>query len=480
MKDTVTEPIAIIGLSCRFAGDAHNAEGFWKMMAEGRNAWSEPLPSRWQGKGAYHPDADKLSTTNVKGAHFLQEDPGCFDAAFFSYSGNLAAAVDPQYRLQLESTYEALENAGLPLAKVSGSKTSCYTAVFTHDYHDGLMRDADNLPRLLHIGTPAAMSANRISHFFDLRGTSFTLDTGCSGGLVALHQAVLGLRAQEADMAVVSASNLMLSPDQFKTFSSMGMVSPDGRSFAFDSRANGYGRGEGVGTLVLKRLKDSLEAGDPIRAVIRETYLNQDGKTDTITLPSQSAQTELQKECYRRAGLDPINTQYFEAHGTGTPSGDPIEARSIAAVFGPHTGRTKPLLIGSVKTNIGHTEAASGLAAVIKVVLALENGQIPPSVNFEKLNPELRFEEWGLKVATKLEPWPAAEDEARRASINNFGFGGTNSHVILEDAKSFLTGSSRTNQTNGYTNGYSNGDMNGLTNGHIENDQSSQDENKSE
>ena len=167
-----TEPIAIIGLSCKFAGDANNTEGFWKMMAEGRNAWSEPPHSRWNAKGAYHPDQDKLSTTSVKGAHFLQEDVGCFDAAFFSYSGNLAAAVDPQYRMQLESTYEALENAGLPLAQVAGSRTSCYSAVFTHDYHDGLIRDEDNLPRFLHIGTPASMSANRISHFFDLRGTS--------------------------------------------------------------------------------------------------------------------------------------------------------------------------------------------------------------------------------------------------------------------------------------------------------------------
>lgn len=171
-KEWATEPIAIVGLSCKFAGDADTPEGFWKMMAEGRNAWSEPPTSRWNPKGAYHPDQDKLSTTSVKGAHFLREDVGLFDAAFFSYSGNTAAAVDPQYRLQLESAYEALENAGLPLSKVAGSNTSCYTAIFTHDYHDGLIRDEDNLPRFLPIGTQAAMSANRISHFFDLRGAS--------------------------------------------------------------------------------------------------------------------------------------------------------------------------------------------------------------------------------------------------------------------------------------------------------------------
>lgn len=458
-EEWATEPIAIIGLSCKFAGDANSTEGFWKMITEGRNAWSEPPLSRWNAKGAYHADKDKLSSTSVKGAHFLNEDPGCFDAAFFSYSGNLAAAVDPQYRMQLESAYEALENAGISLAQVAGSRTSCYTAVMTHDYHDGLMRDGDNLPRFLPVGTLAAVSANRISHFFDLRGTSFTLDTGCSGGIVALHQAALGLRAGEADMAIVSGANLMLSPDQFKMFSSLGMLSPDGLSYAFDSRANGYGRGEGVGTIVLKRLRDALEAGDPVRAIIRESLLNQDGKTDTITQPSEAAQITLMRDCYARAGLDPSGTQYFEAHGTGTPTGDPIEARAIAAVFGSQADnrrRTRPLRIGSVKTNIGHTEAASGLAAVIKVVLAMERDQLPPSVNYEKPNHEMRFEEWGLQVATKLEPWPTAEGETRRASINNFGFGGTNSHVIIEDARSVLADRSRT-KTNGcsHTNGRS-------------------------
>ncbi|KAL9616277.1 MAG: hypothetical protein Q9160_008839 [Pyrenula sp. 1 TL-2023] len=415
-----TEPIAIIGLSCKFAGDANNVESLWKMLAEGRNAWSEMPSSRFNPKGAYHPDSEKLST-----------------------------AVDPQYRFQLESAYEALENAGLPLSQVAGSNTSVYSGVFTHDYHDGFMRDEDKLPRFLPIGTLSAMASNRISHFFDLRGASMTVDTGCSTALVALHQAVLGLRAREADMSIVSGCNLMLAPDLFKVFSSLGMLSPDGKSYAFDSRANGYGRGEGVGTIVIKRLSDALEAGDPVRAVIRETYLNQDGRTETITSPSQSAQVELIRECYRRAGLSPRGTQYFEAHGTGTPTGDPIEGRSIAAVFGPHTGRTAPLRIGSVKTNIGHTEAASGLAGLIKAVLSMEKGQIPPSVNFNKPNPKMQLDEWGLKVATELEPWPAADNEPRRASINNFGYGGTNSHVILEDARSFLPAPDKIKMTNG-------------------------------
>jgi acyl transferase domain-containing protein/NADPH:quinone reductase-like Zn-dependent oxidoreductase/NAD(P)-dependent dehydrogenase (short-subunit alcohol dehydrogenase family)/SAM-dependent methyltransferase len=322
------------------------------------------------------------------------------------------------------------------MSQVAGSNTSVYAGIFTHDYHEGLIRDEDKLPRFLPIGTLSAMASNRISHFFDLRGASMTVDTGCSTSLVALHQAVLGLRTGEADMSIVSGCNLMLTPDLFKVFSSLGLLGPDGKSYAFDSRANGYGRGEGVGTIVIKRLRDALAAGDPIRAVIRETYLNQDGKTETITSPSQQAQEALIRECYRRAGLSPRDTQYFEAHGTGTPTGDPIEARAIAAVFGA-ADRTERLRIGSVKTNIGHTEAASGLAGLIKVVLAMEKGQIPPSVNFDKPNPKLKLDEWGLKVATELEPWPATGQEPRRASVNSFGYGGTNSHVILEDSRTW-------------------------------------------
>lgn len=324
------------------------------------------------------------------------------------------------------------------MSQLAGSSTSVYAGIYSHDYHEGLIRDGDKLPRFLLIGTMSPMASNRISHFFDLRGASMTVDTGCSTALVALHQAVLGLRAREADTAIVGGCNLMLTPDLFKMFSSLGMLGVDGRSYAFDSRANGYGRGEGVGTIVIKRLSDALAAGDPIRAVIRDTYLNQDGKTETITSPSQAAQEALIRECYRRAGLNPQDTQYFEAHGTGTPTGDPIEARAIAAVLGAPDRKDK-LRIGSIKTNIGHTEAASGLAGLIKVVLALEKGQIPPSVNFEKPNPKLELDEWGLKVATELEPWPATGGEPRRASVNNFGYGGTNSHVILEDASRWTT-----------------------------------------
>ncbi|KAI8622911.1 hypothetical protein F5Y19DRAFT_483291 [Xylariaceae sp. FL1651] len=438
-----TEPIAIIGMSCKFAGSASSAEKLWDMLAAGEDAWSEIPTSRFDVRGTHHPNHEKIGTTHAKGAHFMNEDVGLFDAAFFNFSAEMASAMDPQFRLQLESAYEALENGQLFQMQVSfspdkkeiiaGSNTSVFTGVFSHDYHEGLIRDEDQLPRFLPIGTFSAMSSNRLSHFFDLRGASMTVDTGCSTTLVALHQAVKSLRNREADMSIVGGSNLLLTSDMFKVFGSLGMLSPDGRSYAFDSRANGYGRGEGVATVVIKRLNDALACGDPVRALIRETCLNQDGKTDTITTPSQTAQEDLMQECYRRAGLDPRDTQYFEAHGTGTPTGDPIEARAIATVFGGPDRATETLRIGSIKTNIGHTEAVSGLASLIKVILALERRHIPPSINYQTPNPKLALDKWNLAVATGLHPWPSvAPGRPRRASVNNFGYGGSNAHVIIE------------------------------------------------
>ncbi|KAL4865188.1 hypothetical protein BDV12DRAFT_200380 [Aspergillus spectabilis] len=433
-----SEPIAVIGMSCKFSGGASSPEKLWDLMASGKTGWSEIPKDRFNLKGVYHSNHERNSTTHVKGGHFLDEDVAAFDAAFFNYSAEMAQVVDPQFRLQLESTYEALENAGLPLSQVTGTQTSVFAGVFTHDYQEGIIRDEDRLPRFNVVGTWSPMSSNRISHFFDFRGASMTLETGCSTTLVALHQAVHTLRNREADMSIVTGANVMLNPDTFKAIGSLGMLSPDGRSYAFDSRANGYGRGEGVATIVIKRLSDALAANDPIRAVIRETALNQDGKTGTITTPSGAAQVELMRECYRRAGLDPRGTQYFEAHGTGTPAGDPIEAGAMAEIFGSGEGRENEqyyLRIGSVKTNVGHTEAASGLAAVVKGVLSLEKGLIPPTVNYETPNPKLRLDEWRLKVVRLMEHWPdSMVDGPRRMSINNFGYGGANAHVILESA----------------------------------------------
>ncbi|OBT39594.1 Type I Iterative Polyketide synthase (PKS) [Pseudogymnoascus sp. WSF 3629] len=431
--EPATEPIAIIGISCKFAGDASSPNELWKMLVEGRDAWSEVPSSRFNLKGFFHPDPDRRDTMHVRGGHFLQEDVAHFDAPFFNFSSELAAALDPQFRLQLESVYEALENAGLPLTQVAGSDTSVFASLWKNDYRDGIIRDEQNLPRSLYTGTGRAFAAARISHFFDLRGASMTLDTACSSSLVALHQAVQSLRSGESSMAIIGGSNLMLNPDTFVSLGSTGFLSAEGKSFAFDTRASGYGRGEGVATLVIKRLKDALSAGDPVRAVIRETLLNQDGKTDSITSPSQIAQVALMRDCYHKARLDPQDTQYVEAHGTGTEIGDSIEAGAIATVFQPTA--SQPMRIGSIKTNIGHTEVTSGVAGIIKVVLALEKGIIPPSVNFNEPNPRVPLESANLRVVTKAEQWLLGPNGVRRASINNFGAGGTNAHVIVESAE---------------------------------------------
>ncbi|KAF5603009.1 polyketide synthase [Fusarium subglutinans] len=450
------EPIAIIGLSCKFAGEATNADKLWQMIANGRDAWSQIPMSRFNWAGSFHPDHEKSSTMHVRAGYFLKEDLGNFDAAFFSLSAETAASMDPQFRLQLESVYEALENAGQPIEKVAGSDTSVYMGTFNHDYRESMIRDEDDLPRFMITGTGAAMASNRVSHFFDLRGASMTLDTGCSTSLVALNQAVSDLRSGNSTMAIVGSSNLMLNPDMFKALGSIGVLSPDGKSFSFDSRANGYGRGEGVATVIIKRWRDAVAAGDPIRAVIRETCLNQDGRTETITSPSSNAQEQLIRKCYQSALLDPLETQYFEAHGTGTPTGDPIELQAVAAVFQPKRQSTCPLRVGSIKANIGHTEPVSGLASLIKVILALEKGEIPPSINFEKPNAKLDLEEWKFEVPQKLEPWIPNSNGIRRASINNFGYGGTNAHVIVEMGPPWLADpmtptTNGTSHTNGYT-----------------------------
>ncbi|OBT75234.1 Type I Iterative Polyketide synthase (PKS) [Pseudogymnoascus sp. 05NY08] len=429
-------PIAIIGMSCRFPGNVKVPEDLWQLCAEGRTGWSKIPASRFNLDGVYHPNAAKTNTTNVIGGHFLEEDLALFDAGFFNLSSEVASSLDPQYRLQLESTYEALESAGLAMEHVAGSNTSVFAGTFFRDYSEAQTRDGETLPRLFLLGVGSAMASNRISHFYDLRGASMTIDTGCSTTLIALHQGCQSLRTGESDMSIVGGANVMLNPDNFVVMSNISLLGKTGKSYAFDNRAEGYGRGEGSATVILKRLDDALRDGDPIRSIIRTSGTNQDGKTETVTTPSQRAQEELIRACYEKAGLDPAQTAYFEAHGTGTRTGDPIEARAIASVFREHKSRTEPLLVGSVKTNVGHTETTSGLASIIKVALALEKGQIPPSANFEKPNEEIDLDDWHMKIPTKLEEWP--KGTIRRASVNNFGYGGANCHVVMQDCQSFI------------------------------------------
>jgi acyl transferase domain-containing protein/NADPH:quinone reductase-like Zn-dependent oxidoreductase/acyl carrier protein len=337
---------------------------------------------------------------------------------------------DPQQRLLLETTYEALESAGIRQEQIQKSNTAVYMAMFTRDYDRNIYKDMMSIPKYHVTGTGDAILANRISHLFDLNGPSVTVDTGCSGGMTAISHACQALRSGESDIALAGAANLILSPDHMISMSNLHMLNADGRSYSFDSRGAGYGRGEGVATLVIKRLDDAISANDPIRAIILDAAINQDGHTAGITLPSGVAQTALERKVWKNIGLHPRDVGYVEAHGTGTLAGDSAELAGISQVFCQGRDTTTPLFVGSIKSNIGHLESASGLAAVIKAVMILEHDAIPPNVNFEYPRANLNLDQKKIKVPTALEPW--SQPGIPRISVNSFGYGGTNAHAVLE------------------------------------------------
>ncbi|KAI0164067.1 polyketide synthase [Xylariaceae sp. FL1272] len=426
-------PIAIVGMSCRLPGGANSIDELWDLVVNNGQAWS-PVPSeRFNEDAFHHPSPDNGTGLNHHpGGHFITDDLRDFDHAFFRLSSQQAAAMDPQQRLLLELTYEAIENAGLDVRKLSGTKTSVHVATFTADYERNLYKDPIDMPAYYMTGTETAIMSNRISHAFDLRGSSMTLDTACSGGLVSLHQACLGLLNGESDAAIVAAANVTLSPDHYIGMSSLHLIGSTGRSYPFDHRGDGYGRGEGCAVLVLKRLEDALLCQDPIHAVVRGTAVNQNGyNARGITNPSGDAQIELARAAYRRAGLNPRDVGYVEAHGTGTVAGDQEELRAIAEVF---TGmdRSSPLYVGSIKGNIGHTENTSGLAAILQAALILNKKTIPPVAGFDRPKPGLPLDRF--HIPTKPTPFPQYNSVIPRVSVNNFGFGGTNAHAILEQA----------------------------------------------
>ncbi|MCJ1285020.1 hypothetical protein MMC26_004357 [Xylographa opegraphella] len=428
-------PIAIVGMACRFPGERSDPKGLWDMCCEGRSAWSEIPKDRMNVDGFWHPDSSKPGCFNNRGGHFIKEDIALFDAPFFRVNASEAKAMDPQQRLLLESTYESLENAGIAVHTIASKRVGVFVGLASTDYAQ-LAADESTSSTYSATGLAPTLASNRLSYFFDFRGPSMTIDTACSSSLTALHLACQSLRTGESEQAIVGGCHLVLSPDIMISMSLLGLFSADGRSYTYDNRGTGYGRGEGVATIVIKPLDAAIKAGDNIRAVIRNSGANQDGKTTGVTFPSQEAQIDLMNSVYRTAGLDCAETAYVEAHGTGTAVGDPIEAEAIATVFGSVRPPDDPVLVGSIKTNIGHTEATSGLAGIIKTVYMLENGLIPPNINFENTHERIHLQDWNMKVPTSLLPWP--ESSLRRASVCNFGFGGTNCHVILESSSSYF------------------------------------------
>ncbi|CAL3969736.1 unnamed protein product [Diplocarpon coronariae] len=461
------DAIAVIGLSCRFPGEASTPQSFWDMLSNGRAGAAKIPADRWSADGYHHDKKGRRNTIVTPQGYFLKDDVTAFDAEFFRIPQNEAVAMDPQQRIMLEVVYETFENAGLRIEDVSGSQTACYVGAFTSDWREIQFRDLDSAPTLAVTGSGIELLANRTSWFYDLRGPSATVSTACSASMVSIHLACQSLRSGEASMAVAGGANLFLGPEVFALLTNQNFLSPDGMCKSFDAGGNGYARGEGVASILLKRAKDAVRDGDTIRAIVRGSGSNQDGKTPTMTMPNGAAQADLIRAAYKSAGLDPAATHYCEAHGTGTAVGDPAELFGLAQTLCHDRDPAKPLYVGSVKTNIGHLESVAGLAGVVKAILVLEAGVIPPSLNFNTPNPKILFKEWNITVPTEATPWPYTGP--RRASVNSFGYGGANAHVILEDAYHYLAerdllqkGNHRTRIPT-YTNGYQNGSKKEIT-----------------
>jgi len=426
------EPVAIVGIGCRFPG-ASGPAAFWSLLRDGVDAISEIPADRWDAAALYDPDPGRLGKMSTRWGGFL-ERVDAFDAAFFGVSPREAVQMDPQQRLLLEVAWEALEDAGLVPERLQGTRTGVFVGVMTNDY--ARLVPSDELEAIdVYSGTGTAycITANRLSYVFGLEGPSLAVDTACSSSLVAVHLACQSLRSGECSVALAGGVNVMLWPGHAVYFTRAGLMAADGRCKTFDERADGFVRGEGAGVVVLKPLARALADGDPVYAVIRGSAVNQDGRSNGLTAPNLQAQVDVVEEACRRAGISPGSVQYVEAHGTGTALGDPIEAAALGRALAADRPAGSRCGLGSVKTNIGHLEAAAGIAGLIKLALSLRHREIPPSLHFERPNPKIPFENLPLYVQQALEPWPVPPGSAV-AGVSSFGFGGTNAHLVLTDA----------------------------------------------
>lgn len=420
--------IAIIGIGCRFPGGANDPDSFWGNLVGRVDSVTEIPTDRWNTAAYYSPLSGSAGKTDSRWGGFV-EDIDRFDPSFFGISPREASSMDPQQRLLLETAWESFEDAGFVPDTSGGSKTGVFVGISTHDYSQiqASFRDKGTIGSHTTTGGVMSIAANRISYLFNFQGPSLVVDTACSSSLVAVHLACRSLRDRECTTALVGGVNALLIPDIYVGFSRMSMLSPDGRCKAFDASGNGFVRGEGAGMILLKPLRDALRDGNRIYSVIRGSAVNQDGRTGSLTVPGEEAQRRLILEACADAGISPSEIDYVEAHGTGTPVGDPIEASAIGSALGRRVNRPCP--IGSVKTNIGHLEAGSGIAGLIKASLCLHHGEIPPNLHFEQPNPGIDFVGLGIRVPVCTEKLPRPD---AFAGVNSFGFGGTNAHVILQ------------------------------------------------
>jgi acyl transferase domain-containing protein/NADPH:quinone reductase-like Zn-dependent oxidoreductase/SAM-dependent methyltransferase/NAD(P)-dependent dehydrogenase (short-subunit alcohol dehydrogenase family)/acyl carrier protein len=426
--------IAIIGIGCRFPGGVTDAESFWKLLLERKDAVTEVPADRWNVERYYDPEPGIAGKTFAKRAGFLDQIDK-FDPQFFGISPREAPYVDPQHRLLLETAWEAIENAGVVLDIEKGSDIGVFVGISHNDYQGMQSTAFDHFGIAPHTATGSAHSiaANRISYCLNLRGPSVAMDTACSSALTAVHTACEHIWAGRGDTALAGGVTVMITPGGFIGFSQAGMLSPEGRCAAFDASASGFVRGEGAGMVLLKRLSQAIADGDPIQGVIVGTALNQDGHTNGISLPSAEAQSRLVQDACRDAGISPAQIGFVEAHGTGTAVGDPIEAHALAEAL--CQDRSTPLPIGSVKTNLGHLETAAGVAGLVKAMLVLQHREIPGSLHFTSPSPHIDFDKLKLRVPTETEPFPETDGE-RLVGVNSFGFGGANAHVILAEPPS--------------------------------------------
>ena len=424
---------AIVGYAARLPGAA-DADEFWQVLREGRDAISEVPQDRWDADEFFDPDPDAPGKIVTRRAGFIDDVTG-FDAPFFGMSAREVRLMDPQHRLLLETAWRAVEHSGTAPTALANTDTGVFIGLSTHDYL-GMAFDeltSAEIEAYMAIGTSAAAAAGRISYRLGLQGPAVAVDTACSSSLVAIHQACQALRLRECDLALAGGANVLLTPATMITFSHAHMLAPDGRCKTFDAAADGYVRGEGCGVIVIKRLEDAIRDGDRIRAVIRGSAINQDGASGGLTVPNGIAQQRVIAEALQRAGVAPGDVGYLEAHGTGTSLGDPIEAQAAGAVLGAGREASRPLLIGSVKTNIGHLEAAAGIAGVIKVILSLEHEVLPQHLHFRNPSPHIPWDRLAVQVVKEATAWER-NGRPRIAGVSSFGFAGTNAHVIIEEA----------------------------------------------